>query len=278
MKKIDANTDIYCILGYPVRHSKSPMMHNKAFEILGINACYVAFEIRPGDLGDAIKSMKALGIKGANITIPFKEDVIPLLDSISDEARDIGAVNTIKNDDGILRGFNTDGVGFVASLKENLINPKGLKVLVLGAGGASRAIVYSLIKEGAHVYISNRTMQKAILLCNQMRQFSTSIQTLDINDITAKDTISDVSLIVNTTSLGLKPDDPLPIPATYLGKQHIVCDIIYKKTPLLKEASRLGIKTIDGSGMLLHQGVIAFEIWTGLQPPVEEMRKQLEVV
>lgn len=277
MKNINADTEIYCILGYPVRHSKSPLMHNKAFEVLGMNACYVAFEVSPENLSDAIKSIKALGIKGANITIPFKEDVMSMLDIISSEARDIGAVNTIKNDNGLLKGFNTDGIGFIASLKENQISLKDTKVLVLGAGGASRAIIYSLINEGAYIYLANRTMQKAISLCERMRQFSLNIEVIDLNHTRSRDIISDVKLIVNTTSLGLNPDDPLPIPIEYLNTRHIVCDIIYKKTPLLLEASRLKISTIDGSGMLLHQGVHAFKIWTGIYPPIQDMREQLHI-
>ncbi len=272
---IKGTTDIYCIFGSPVSHSKSPMMHNAAFNELNMDACYVAFEVRPESLRAAIEAVRALNIKGLNITVPHKEAVIPLLDWLSPEAEAIGSVNTIKNEDGLLKGYNTDAIGFVESLRERGLSVKDKKVLILGAGGAARAVIYSLLSEGARLYIYNRTFDKALSLAKTFVRFGLIEVFEDLSTVYGGK-LHTIDMIVNTTSLGLGEGDPMPIDTSMVEGHHVVCDLIYKITPLLKLAAEKGCKTIDGSGMLLWQGVHAFEIWTGIRPPVETMRAVLQ--
>jgi len=265
---IKGSTDVYCIFGHPVSHSKSPQMHNCAFQKLSIDACYVAFDVPPVNLKAAIDAARVLKIKGLNITVPHKEAVMPLLDDISDDALTIGAVNTIKNEDNKLRGFNTDYIGFIRSLEENDVTIKNKHFLVLGAGGAGRAVAYGLLTQGAFVSIYNRTIEKALNLANSFKHISQKINVIDYIK-----SIDDYDVIINTTSLGLNKDDPMPIDITYITDRNIVCDLIYTKTQFLESASKKGCKIIDGKGMLLWQAVYAFKIWTNLTPSVEDFRK-----
>ncbi|MCX8069736.1 MAG: shikimate dehydrogenase [Thermodesulfovibrionales bacterium] len=266
---IKGSTDIYCIFGHPVRHSKSPLMHNRAFHKLGIDACYVAFDVTPANIGAAIQSVKALNIKGLNITVPHKEVVIPLLDEVNSDAMEIGAVNTIKNEGGSLIGYNTDYKGFIKSLQENDILIKDKNFLILGAGGAARAVIYGLIKEGAKVHIYNRTIEKAKSIVKSFDRLGN----ISIVEKLAQTEQCDV--IVNTTSLGLKKDDSLPINASLIQTSHVVYDTIYFLTPFLEYGQKIGCKIIDGKDMLLWQAVYAFEIWFGIKPPVLDMKEVL---
>lgn len=264
---ITGKTMITGLIGYPVEHSLSPLMHNRAFNELGLDYCYVTFRVEPSMLEEAVSGIRALGIRGVNVTVPHKENVIKFLDRIDDEALEIGAVNTIVNKDGILTGFNTDGRGFMASLRENCIDPAGKKILLIGAGGASRAVAYYLSKIAGELVIYDIDAEKAKNLSASLKGKTRIAENL------SKD--SDADIIINATPLGLKEDDPCPINTDYLKNNQIVIDLIYKKTRLLEEAGKKGCIIIDGLGMLLWQGVFAFEIWTGLKPPVEIMRKVL---
>lgn len=272
---ISGKTKIVGIFGYPVEHSLSPRMHNAAFKYLNLDFCYVSFPVRPEMLESAIRGIRALNIAGVNITIPHKETVIAFLDTLSDEARFIGSVNTIKNLDGELIGFNTDGKGFMKSLAESDIEIAGKRVLIIGAGGAARAIGYYICKEAAELYIYNRNIGRAETLKTHLYPFKENVAVVKEYGINNSGSFSDFDIIINTTPLGLKPDDPLPLNASMLKNHQIVCDLIYKETPLLQRASVIGCKTINGLGMLLWQGVLAFEKWTGIQPPVEIMKKAL---
>lgn len=269
---IKGTTQVYAIFGHPVSHSKSPAMHNAAFRHLAIDACYIAFDVKPHMLKEAVYAIRALNIKGLNITIPHKESVLEYLDQLSPEAEVIGAVNTIKNQEGSLLGFNTDGRGFIQSLTERGISVCGKKVLVLGAGGASKAVVYSLLKEGAEVFIYNRTLDKALALIRRYQ--SRPIELVTADRLSDKGFVGSMDIVVNTTSVGLQ-DNEMPIAKELLLSKHVVCDLIYHQTLLLKSAAERGCVTIDGSGMLLWQGVYAFEIWTGQKAPVEVMREAL---
>lgn len=271
---ISGKTKVTGLFGYPVEHSLSPAMHNIAFKHLNLDYCYVAFSVRSEFLEDAVKAIRALDLAGVNVTIPHKEKVVPFLDEISEEALSIGAVNTIKNEKGRLIGFNTDGKGFMQSLIENSIDIKEKKILIVGAGGASRAIGYYICKEASKVFLSDIDTKKAELLKDYLSSYKGNVYVVENKDLSKK-FIEEIDIIINATPLGLKPDDPLPINVTFLDSDHIVCDLIYKETPLLKKASDRGCKTLDGLGMLLWQGVFAFEIWTGLRPPVEIMRDTL---
>ncbi|MDI6801075.1 MAG: shikimate dehydrogenase [Thermodesulfovibrionales bacterium] len=273
--QINGKTKVAGLFGYPVEHSLSPAMHNAAFKNLGINCCYVAFSVKPDLLEDAIKAVRALNLIGVNITVPHKENVMPFLDEISEEAQFIGAVNTIKNDDGRLTGYNTDGRGFVQSLSEEGIEINDKKILIAGAGGASRAIGYYLCKEAANLYLYDVDFKKAETLRQHLNSLKGNTYLADNDSMKSKEFFSGIDIIINATPLGLKPDDPAPVDIALLDKRHVVCDLIYKETPLLREASKIGCKTMDGTGMLLWQGVFAFEIWTGAMPPVEIMRETL---
>lgn len=272
---ISGKTKVIGLFGYPVEHSLSPAMHNAAFEHLNLDYCYVTFLIRPDLLGDAVKAIRALNLSGVNVTVPHKEDVIPFLDEISEEASFIGAVNTIKNDGGRLTGYNTDGRGFMQSLSEAGIDVKDKKILIVGSGGASRAIGYYLCKEASGVYLYDVDKKKAERLMAHLNSIKNNVKVIDTDSLKSSEFFSGIDILINATPLGLKPDDPMPVDITLLNNKHIVCDLIYKETPLLRDAFKIGCKTLDGLGMLLWQGVFAFEIWTAVKPPVEVMRSAL---
>lgn len=272
---ISGKTKVTGLFGYPVEHSLSPAMHNAAFEHLNLDYCYVTFSVRPDLLGDAVKAIRALSLSGVNVTVPHKENVIPFLDEISEEASFIGAVNTIKNDNGKLTGYNTDGKGFMQSLSESGIDIRGKKILIVGAGGASRAIGYYLCKEASEVHLFDVDDKKANSLKEHLNKLKWNVSLAGARSVKDKDFFSGIDIIINATPLGLKPDDPMPVDITLIKNSHVVCDLIYKETPLLREANKIGCKTMDGLGMLLWQGVFAFEIWTGIIPPVEVMRQAI---
>lgn len=279
--KITGKTRILGIIGWPVKHSLSPIMHNAAFEHLGLDFCYIPFAVKEDHVEKAIKGITALNISGLNVTIPHKESLIPFLSETSEEVKMIGAVNTIKIMDNRLIGYNTDGPGFIASLKEAGINIKDHSLLILGAGGAAKAVVFQSVIEGAReIIISNRTVQKAITMKKQIEKHypSAKIKTTGIGYDELKDIIDRVDIIVNATSVGLKSGDPSPIPKELINKRMFVCDLIYNppETSLIKYAKASGCKFMNGVGMLLHQGVIAFKIFTGSEAPVEVMRNSLE--
>ncbi len=267
---ITGRTKITGIFGYPVEHTLSPAMHNAAFKHLGLDCCYLPFSVRPDRLGQAVEGIRALGMTGVNVTVPHKETVMPFLDDISSEAEFIGAVNTIVNSDGKLTGFNTDGRGFMRSLSGEGIDLSGKKVLIVGAGGASRAVSYYLSEKAGSLFIYNRNRERLNALLSDLSKLRSNVAAIeDISDLSGFD------LIINATSLGLKAEDPLPFSPGLLHKNHVVCDLIYKKTRLLEGAAERGCKTMNGLGMLLYQGVLAFELWTGINPPAEIMKNAL---
>lgn len=268
--KLSGRTRVAGLFGYPIEHTLSPAMHNAAFDALGLDCCYVAFPVHPDYLKEAVMAIKALNLCGVNVTIPHKEKVIPFLDDIDQEASYIGAVNTIVNLDGRLKGYNTDGRGFMQSLFECGISAEGKDVLIVGAGGASRAISYYLGKEAKKLYLYDIEKEKADRLVADLKKILDNIYT--INDVTG---IDRSHILINATPLGLKDEDPLPFDTGLLRPEQIVCDLIYKKTRLIEEASKRGCVTLNGLGMLLWQGVFAFELWTGKSPPVDIMRDAL---
>ncbi|HET6514002.1 MAG TPA: shikimate dehydrogenase [Thermodesulfovibrionales bacterium] len=268
--KISGTTKITGLFGYPVEHSLSPAMHNAAFEYLGLDYCYITFPVRPDSLGEAVRAIRALDLKGVNVTIPHKENVIGLLDAVHEEASFIGAVNTIENRDGRLTGYNTDGRGFMGSLSEAGITVEGKRVLIIGAGGACRAISYYLSQKADGVAIFDIDEAKVGRLVGDLGNIRANVRVCK-----SLDRLEGIDIVINATPLGLKETDPLPLHADLITEKMVICDVIYKKTPLLKAASLKGCKTLDGLGMLLHQGVLAFEIWTGIKPPVAIMRNAI---
>ncbi len=277
---VSGKTRLCGIIGDPVEHTMSPAMHNAAFTALGIDYLYVPFRVKKEELGKAIEGMRALNIKGLNVTIPHKVAVLPLLDRLDTLAEKIGAVNTIVNDDGALIGYNTDATGFLQALLERGIEPKGKKVVILGAGGASRAISFILADRGAHLVILNRLLELdwANELASRISQiFTEEVEALELNRENLTRALGKADILVNATSVGMSPDiDETPVPSDLLKPGLIVYDIVYNpiKTKLLKEAEAAGAKTIGGVDMLVWQGAIAFEKWTGQKAPVELMKKE----
>ncbi|NEW05138.1 shikimate dehydrogenase [Paenibacillus sp. SYP-B3998] len=277
-RTLDSHTILYGVFGDPIRHSRSPIMLNRAFQETGVNAAYAAFHVTQQGLGDAIRGIRSLGYRGINVTIPHKVEVMQYLDEIDEGAQVIGAVNTIVNDAGRLIGYNTDGIGYVRSLKEETgIELQGKTVLLLGAGGAARGIAYALAKEGAAcIYIANRTKERAVELAGTIGGFTKAIG-LGLDEL--EQVIGDAELIVNTTSAGMHPNvDELPMSADLLRSHHLVSDLIYNPriTKFLRVAEALGARIHGGLGMFIYQGAYAFEYWTGTPAPVGAMRQVVE--
>lgn len=271
------------LLGHPVAQSKSPLMHNAAFRELNLPYAYAAFDVPPINLRDAMIGLKTLHFRGANVTIPHKVAVIEYLDDLSEEAKSIGAVNTLVNDGGRWMGHNTDGIGYVRSLREEMnLSIEGIKVLLLGAGGAARAIGYSLLKENAgSCWIVNRTTERAEQLANQLSRFG---DTKSISSDELPRWLNEVDLVINTTSVGMYPNvEESPLDSVWINRlsdHTVVSDLIYnpRKTQLLSHAESRGLRVHGGLGMFIYQGAYAFEYWTGQSAPVETMRRMLESI
>lgn len=264
---------IYGVMGDPIAHSMSPDIHNDAFEKENIEAVYHHFHVTKEGLNDAVKGMKALGIEGFNITIPHKTSIIPFLDEVDELALAIGAVNTVVNKNGRFIGYNTDGKGFFKSLCDEISGDiKAKKTLVIGAGGAARAIYFTLVKEGVkQVDIANRTKERAAQLVSDCPYDKVS-KALSI--IEAEESLSQYDLIIQTTSSGMSPElDHSPLKVDQLKTGAIVSDIIYNplQTKLLHEAGEKGAETQNGLGMFINQAALAFEIWTGIMPDTARM-------
>ncbi|MGE1162112.1 shikimate dehydrogenase [Peribacillus simplex] len=264
---------IYGVMGDPIAHSMSPDIHNDAFEKENIEAVYHHFHVTKEGLIDAVKGMKALGIEGFNITIPHKTSIIPFLDEVDELALAIGAVNTVVNKNGRFIGYNTDGKGFFKSLCDEISGDiKAKKTLVIGAGGAARAIYFTLVKEGVkQVDIANRTKERAAQLVSDCPYDKVS-KALSI--IEAEESLSQYDLIIQTTSSGMSPElDHSPLKVDQLKTGAIVSDIIYNplQTKLLLEAREKGAETQNGLGMFINQAALAFEIWTGVMPDTARM-------
>jgi shikimate dehydrogenase len=277
---ISGKTKICGLIGDPVEHTMSPAMHNAAFKELGLDYRYVAFRVKQEDLGKAIAGMRALNISGLNVTIPHKVAVLPFLDELDDLAEKIGAVNTIVNDDGLLLGYNTDAAGFLQALLDKGIEPRGQNIVVLGAGGASRAVSFILADHGANLVILNRRLELdwAKELAGRISQtFHREVQALELHRENLKRELDKADILVNTTSVGMDPNTEVtPVDADLLGANLMVYDIIYNpiKTRLIKEAEAAGARIVSGIDMLVWQGAIAFEKWTGMKAPVALMKQE----
>ncbi|MBD3181119.1 shikimate dehydrogenase [Candidatus Poribacteria bacterium] len=278
---ITGHTKIVGVIGDPVEHSRSPQMQNAAFREMGLDYIYVPFHVLPENLAEAVEGFKATKVRGINVTLPHKKNMLPLMDSISREAELIGAVNTLVFDDGQVSGHNTDARGFVASLQEEGIEElKGKNVVVLGAGGAARAVVVGLALQAVdEIIIANRTTEKAVQLAKDMSSGTgVSMKGISIKDPNLPEYMAKSDLLVSTITAGMDPSIPLVIDEEWFHDDLVVCDIVYTppETNLLKAAAKRGLKTVGGMGMLVHQGAISFELWTSKYPPVKTMRKALE--
>ena len=271
-------TKICGVIGDPIEHTLSPLIHNKAFQELGLDFVYVAFRVNSDMLGKAIDGVRAFNIHGLNITIPHKVRVLKYLDIVDDLVRNIGAVNTIANDGGRLIGYNTDGEGALRALVKGGVPLSGKKVVVLGAGGAARAIVYFVAKEKpSSIMILNRTIEKADELAeNVSTKTGMWVRAKKLLNQSLRDEMQDADLVINCTSVGMAPDvSETPVPKGLLRKDIVFMDIIYNpiETRLLKEAKEAGAMTISGVDMFVYQAASAFEIWTDKKAPVDVMRQ-----
>lgn len=271
---ITATTSLVALIGDPVAHSVSPVMHNAAFREQQINYTYQAFRVTKEDLAAAVSGLRGLNVRGANITLPHKKAIIPFLDAVDSPALRIGAVNTIVNENGRLTGYNTDAAGFLAALRASGFEPQGKKAVVLGAGGAARAVVFALKDAGVRVNILNRTFSTATALAAE-----TGSEAFKMTDEGYRQALEGALLVVNATSVGLSPDEASsPLPSIWLRPSMTVFDTIYRPrhTRLIRDAKAAGCAVIGGLEMLLAQGALSFELWTGEPAPREVMNRAAE--
>ena len=283
--QITGHTGLMCLLGSPCKHSISPMMHNKSFETLGLDYRYLAFEVNETTLEAAVEGLKTLGARGFNLTMPCKNKMVALCDNLSPAAKLIGAVNTVVNDNGILTGHNTDGIGYMQSVKDAGFDIIGKKMTLLGAGGAATAIMVQAALDGVaeiSVFLrkTSRFYERAEITANAlMTETNCKIKLCDFNDEDSlRSELADSTILVNGTSIGMAPDiDACPIPSVdVLPNEIIVSDIIYnpKETKLLTMAREKGLPYFNGTYMLLYQGAEAFRLWTGCDMPVELIKNE----
>lgn len=266
---------VFAVIGSPIAQSKSPYMHNRNFERMNVPYSYVGFHVLPESLEDAIKGMRALQLSGLNVTIPHKGNVIPLLDEVDEEAKVVGAVNTIVNENGILKGYNTDVQGFFLGLQELMDNEsvENKKALVIGAGGAARGICYALKQNGAIVTVANRTVSKAETLCSDLALF----KGMSLKE--AEETIGDYSIVVNTSSVGMFPKvNETPMNVDNICPGTFVVDIIYNpfETKFLQESKQRGAIIQNGLPMFVNQGALAALKWTGIFPDTKKMLQDMK--
>ena len=276
------------VFGDPVEHSLSPQMQNAALKSCKINMQYARFHVLPNELPDALNLVRKLDFVGVNLTVPHKIAAFALMGDVDQSAKRIGAVNTVKIENGKLRGFNTDGRGFSRAIREEFaVDLRDMRVLVLGAGGAGRAIALQCAKESCErLVIANRAFEKAKKLADDLRDFFVGpkvfgpvprLQAIPWEEAAIRFQIANVDLIVNATPLGLNRADASPIPARLLAPHVMIYDTIYSgnRTPFVSAAIEAGARAANGLSMLLHQGALAFEIWFEREAPLEVMRKAL---
>jgi shikimate dehydrogenase len=267
---------LFAVLGYPIGHSMSPIMLNDVLSYYEIDAHYHPFKVSPEELEIAIRGLKAIGISGFNVTIPHKSAIIPFLDSVDDLALSIGAVNTVVNDNGKLVGYNTDGYGFIKGLEPYISSFSDKKVLVIGAGGAARAIYFTMAKmKPLALDITNRTVIKATELIKAC-PFESNSRALSLDE--AEVQLNEYDVVIQTTMIGMYPNVlETPISLKKLNNQALVCDIVYNplETQFLKEARQKGATVQNGVEMFVYQGALAFEKWTGIFPDVKRMRENV---
>lgn len=272
------STRVLGVFGHPIAHSLSPPMHNAAIRHLNIDYVYVPFHVLPVDLEAAVHGVRGLDLAGVNVTIPHKERIIEYLDDVGEYARQIGSVNTVINAAGRLRGDSTDGRGFLKSAEVAWGSVDGARVLVLGAGGSAKAVSFALARAGCPIVIANRTRERAVELCEGLRAVfgDGAAEVVGLDEEELVDRVGAADMLVNTTSVGMHPDvDGIPIPPDLLHSKLLVYDLVYNplQTRLVSEALARGAKAVTGIGMLVYQGALSFELWTGLPAPVDVMRE-----
>ena len=278
--QIDSKTILMGLFASPSAHSISPIIHNNAFEKLGLNYVYLSFEVNKDNLKDAAQSIKTLNMRGVNLSMPNKKEVIQYLDEISETAKLSQSVNTIVNDNGILKGYSTDGKGFFKSLEEEKIFMKDKNITILGTGGASIAIISQAVFEGIkNIFVFKRDKnwnEQKKILDNIASKTNCNIELNSLEDKNIlKRKIEESDLLINATSVGMKENFSLIEDKSFFRRDLIVSDIIYNpsKTKLLQIAEKEGCKIINGIGMLLYQGALSFELWTNKKMPVDYIKE-----
>ena len=274
------HTKVLGVLGHPITHSLSPVMHNAAIEALNIDYVYVPFHVLPEDLEQAVRGLRALSIAGVNVTIPHKEQIIEHLDGVGESAARIRSVNTVINCNGRLKGETTDGPGFLRSAEAAWGKFDGANVLILGAGGSAKAVAFALADAGCRIVIANRTTQRGVALAQALTEVfgdgrSTAVPLLSEE---LPDQVRGADVLVNTSSVGMHPDvDGIPLSPELLRRDLLVYDLIYNpaKTRLVREAEARGAHAVTGLKMLVYQGALSFEMWTGVEAPIEVMENAL---
>ena len=272
--RISGKTGLLALVGQPVGHSLSPAMHNAAFAADGLDFVYVCLDVDPDELPAAVRGLEALKLRGFNVTMPHKRAMIPLVDELDESARVSGAVNTVVIEDYGLRGFNTDGGGMVMACQEAGIELSGKCVLLLGAGGTAAAIAVAFGKAGAgEIGIANRSVERAAYLRDKLH--GTGMKELVVHHL---DALPDAEIVINATPLGMKEEDPIPVPAAYVREGKAFCDVVYRpgtQTPLVRLARERDVPVVAGDRMLLYQGVLAQKLWTGREPNVKAMDRAI---
>lgn len=287
LDQLNDSPPLYGVIGFPVAHSLSPAMQLAGFSAQGIEAQYVRVEISPEELTSTIQTMKQLPFAGWNCTLPHKIDLANMVDDRGDSSLLLGGVNTVVNEGGKLTGFNTDGQGWVRAIREDFsLDVRDLRILIAGTGGAGQALARQAAAEGCErLVLANRSVDKAQALAEELREKFVSekllgahdrLQAIPLEPGALAEELDSIDLIVNGTSLGLKPTDPAVIPDRLLQPHHCVYDTIYKPTRLQEAARNGGARVANGLSMLLHQGALSLELWTGRPAPLDAMRQALE--
>lgn len=276
---ITARTKVLCVIGHPIEHSMSPIMHNAAIKDLGLNYLYISFDILPKYLNSAVKGFRALDIKGINVTMPYKQKIMKYIDKIDPLAQKIRAVNTIKNEEGYLKAINTDAKGGLKAILDAGYEISGKNILFLGAGGAARALAFVMAEYANKMVIANRTEKRATKLANEIKKhFGINVEGKKNNTIVLKEESKKADILINTTPIGMYPNvNKSPIPTEFLHEDLIVYDVVYNplETKLMKTATKIGCKTLGGLDMLVNQGALAFEWFTGKKSNIDLMKNKV---
>jgi shikimate dehydrogenase len=271
---ISGGSEVYGIIGDPIDHSISPIIQNAAFQSTRMDAVYVPFCVKRAELKNAVEGMRALGVKGFNVTAPHKIEVVRYLDKLDKSVGEIGSVNTVVNNGGLLCGYNTDGIGALKTLEEAGARLNDQSVLLLGAGGTGRALAYVFASRAGTIRIVNRTLAKARQLQHSVQsKFRVNVEVAGLSDPLMKNFVKDADIVVNASSMGQNGCVDVPVQQDWFRQRQFVLDIVYQpiETKLLEIARAAGATTIDGLRMLVNQGACSFEIWTGRNAPIAAM-------
>lgn len=282
MPPIDAKTKVCAVIGHPIGHSLSPQMHNAAFDALGLPFVYVAHDVAPGTVAKALEGIRALGYRGLSVTIPHKVEAMQAVDEVNEIARGIGCINTVVNEGGRLLGYNSDGLGALGALRDAGADPLGKRVLMIGSGGAARAVVVTIAREAppAQITILGVEMAQLHQLVGDVRERGrAAVDGGELTDAALRDAMAVADLVLHCSPIGMHPNEAQSVvPAAWFRQDQVVFDAVYnpRRTTLLKEAAAAGCRTVEGIEMFLGQAYVQFELWTGQPAPRDVMRRVVE--